>query len=81
MRVPVEMPRLGYDTEVGKIGSWTAKVGDTAVAKAAAVIAPSVVTIDSVHRGVGTASCGPDTLDSYKIRPGVHKFTWSISQV
>ena len=32
MRVPVEMPRLGYDTEVGKIGSWTAKVGDTVAA-------------------------------------------------
>ena len=32
MRVPVEMPRLGYDTEVGKIGNWTAKVGDTVTA-------------------------------------------------
>ena len=26
------MPRLGYDTEVGKIGNWTAKVGDTVTA-------------------------------------------------
>ena len=41
----------------------------------------TVVTIDAAHRGVGTASCGPDTLDSYKIRPGVHKFTWTISQI
>lgn len=32
MRVPVEMPRLGYDTEVGKIGNWTTKVGDTVTA-------------------------------------------------
>ena len=32
MRVPVEMPRLGYDSEVGKIGAWTAKVGDTVTA-------------------------------------------------
>ena len=32
MRVPVEMPRLGYDTEVGKIGNWTAKVGDAVTA-------------------------------------------------
>ena len=32
MRVPVEMPRLGYDTEVGKIGSWKAKVGDLVTA-------------------------------------------------
>ena len=32
MRVPVEMPRLGYDTEVGKIGTWTVKVGDAVTA-------------------------------------------------
>jgi len=41
----------------------------------------TVVTIDAAHRGVGTASCGPDTLDKYKIRPGVHKFTWIISVI
>ncbi|MGI9226917.1 MAG: glycoside hydrolase family 2 TIM barrel-domain containing protein, partial [Candidatus Nanopelagicaceae bacterium] len=39
----------------------------------------TIVTIDGAHRGVGTASCGPDTLDRYKIRPGLHKFTWSVS--
>jgi pyruvate/2-oxoglutarate dehydrogenase complex dihydrolipoamide acyltransferase (E2) component len=32
MRVPVEMPRLGYDSEFGKIGAWTAKVVDTVTA-------------------------------------------------
>ena len=32
MRVPVEMPRLGYDSEVGKIGAWTSKIGDTVTA-------------------------------------------------
>jgi pyruvate/2-oxoglutarate dehydrogenase complex dihydrolipoamide acyltransferase (E2) component len=26
------MPRLGYDSEVGKIGAWTSKVGDTVTA-------------------------------------------------
>jgi pyruvate/2-oxoglutarate dehydrogenase complex dihydrolipoamide acyltransferase (E2) component len=26
------MPRLGYDSEVGKIGAWAAKVGDTVTA-------------------------------------------------
>ena len=41
----------------------------------------TVVTIDAAHRGVGTASCGPDTLDKYKIRPGVHKFTWTVSAI
>jgi beta-galactosidase len=39
----------------------------------------TVITIDAAHRGVGTASCGPDTLAKYKIRPGLHRFTWTIS--
>ncbi|MEI6867235.1 MAG: glycoside hydrolase family 2 TIM barrel-domain containing protein [Actinomycetes bacterium] len=34
-----------------------------------------VVTLDSAHRGVGTASCGPDTIAKYLIKPGT--FTWS----
>jgi pyruvate dehydrogenase E2 component (dihydrolipoamide acetyltransferase) len=28
-RIPIEMPRLGYDMEEGKIGGWLKKVGDT----------------------------------------------------
>jgi pyruvate/2-oxoglutarate dehydrogenase complex dihydrolipoamide acyltransferase (E2) component len=28
MRVPIEMPRLGYDMETGRIGSWLKAVGD-----------------------------------------------------
>jgi beta-galactosidase len=37
----------------------------------------TVVTIDAAHRGVGTASCGPDTLDKYRIKPGVYKWGWT----
>ncbi len=29
MRIAIEMPKLGYDMESGKIGAWTKKVGDT----------------------------------------------------
>ena len=39
----------------------------------------SVVTIDAISRGVGTASCGPDTLPKYKIKPG--KYTWSWTYI
>lgn len=28
MRIPIEMPRLGYDMERGKIGAWLKAVGD-----------------------------------------------------
>ena len=27
-RIPIEMPKLGYDMESGRISSWVAKVGD-----------------------------------------------------
>ncbi len=28
MRVPIEMPRLGYDMETGRIGAWLKAAGD-----------------------------------------------------
>ena len=34
------------------------------------------VTIDCVQRGVGTASCGPDTLPKYMIKPGTYTWSW-----
>jgi beta-galactosidase len=37
----------------------------------------TVVTLDVAHRGVGTASCGPDTLAKYRIKPGVYKWSWT----
>ena len=40
--------------------------------------AETIVTLDAVHRGVGTASCGPDTLEPYLVEPGVHRWTWIL---
>jgi beta-galactosidase len=31
------------------------------------------LSIDIAQRGVGTATCGPDTLEKYRVRPGVFK--------
>ena len=28
-RIPIEMPKLGYDMETGTIAAWVRKVGDT----------------------------------------------------
>jgi len=36
------------------------------------------VTIDAAHRGVGTAACGPDTLEQYRVRPGVYRLSLVI---
>jgi beta-galactosidase len=37
-----------------------------------------VVHIDAAHRGVGTASCGPDTLPQYLVGPGVYRWSWIL---
>lgn len=37
-----------------------------------------VVHLDAAHRGVGTASCGPDTLPRYLVPVGVHRWTWTL---
>ena len=47
-------------------------------------LAPSgVVTlhVDHRHRGLGTLSCGPDTLPEYRIGPGRYRFTWAMQPV
>jgi beta-galactosidase len=38
----------------------------------------TVVHIDHLHRGLGTASCGPDALPRYRIRAGRHRWTWRL---
>jgi beta-galactosidase len=37
--------------------------------------------VDLVHRGLGTASCGPDVLPEYKIAPGAYEFAVWIGMV
>jgi beta-galactosidase len=38
-----------------------------------------VVHADVAHRGLGTASCGPDVLPRYRISPGTHRFSYRLS--
>jgi beta-galactosidase len=40
-----------------------------------------VVNIDAAHRGVGTASCGPDTLDKYLVGGGTYTFNWTVRSI
>ncbi len=37
-----------------------------------------IVCIDAKHRGLGTASCGPDTFDEYKVFPGQHRLVYKL---
>jgi beta-galactosidase len=38
----------------------------------------TVVHVDVAHRGVGTGSCGPDTLEPYLVRPGTYHWTFDL---
>lgn len=38
-----------------------------------------VVHLDIAHRGLGTASCGPDTLERHRIGTGTHRFAYIVS--
>jgi beta-galactosidase len=37
-----------------------------------------VVHVDAAHRGLGTASCGPDTLPRYLVGPGSYRWSWLL---
>ncbi|MFF1596870.1 glycoside hydrolase family 2 TIM barrel-domain containing protein [Streptomyces mirabilis] len=37
-----------------------------------------VVHLDAAHRGVGTASCGPDTSPGYLVPAGTHRWSWTL---
>ena len=37
------------------------------------------VHLDAAHRGLGSASCGPDTLEAYVLRPGTYRWTWTLT--
>jgi beta-galactosidase len=39
------------------------------------------LTLDLRQRGLGGASCGPDTLPRYRILPGIHRFAFSLQPV
>ncbi|HVH06964.1 MAG TPA: glycoside hydrolase family 2 TIM barrel-domain containing protein [Myxococcota bacterium] len=38
----------------------------------------TIVHLDLRNRGLGTASCGPDTLPRYRIGSGTHRFAWRL---
>jgi len=40
---------------------------------------PVYLILDAAHRGVGTATCGPDVLPQYEISPGTHGLDLVIS--
>ena len=41
-------------------------------------VAETIVHLDAAHRGLGTASCGPDTLPEYRLEPGTYRWAWTV---
>ncbi|MEX1169899.1 MAG: glycoside hydrolase family 2 TIM barrel-domain containing protein [Chloroflexota bacterium] len=41
----------------------------------------TIVHLDAAHRGLGTASCGPDTLPRYLVGPGTYRWTWTLQSL
>ena len=40
--------------------------------------AETVVHLDAAQRGLGTGSCGPDTLARYRVGAGRHRWSWRL---
>ena len=50
-------------------------------AKHTTEIAPkahSFLNLDAAHRGLGTGSCGPDTLEAYQVQPGTYRLAYTL---
>ena len=41
----------------------------------------TIVHLDAAHRGLGTASCGPDTLPAYLVGPGEYRWAWTLRDI
>jgi beta-galactosidase len=39
----------------------------------------TVLHLDAAHRGLGTASCGPDVLPRHRVRAGRHRLVWTLA--
>ncbi len=39
-----------------------------------------IVHLDVAHRGIGTASCGPDVLPQYRIAAGTYRFAYRLTR-
>ncbi len=58
------------------------RVLDLAVARHDTELVPrpeTVVHLDAAHRGLGTASCGPDTLPKYLLHPGTYRWSYTLT--
>jgi beta-galactosidase len=76
LRITLDEPRQVSVTHV--------RAADLAAARHDVEVTPieeSVIHLDAAHRGLGTASCGPDTLPRYRLGHGTYRWSWTLSPV
>jgi beta-galactosidase len=75
--------RIGFDRP-RQVSATHFRAEDLATAKHAVELTPraeTVIHLDVAHRGLGTASCGPDTLPEYLVGPGTYQWSWVLVPV
>ena len=76
LRITLDMPRQVSVSRFRAADLATASHRGELVARPAAV-----VHLDAAHRGLGTASCGPDTLPEYLVGPGTYRWSWTLERI
>jgi beta-galactosidase len=72
--------RLAFDRPA-QVSALHFRAADLAAAAHDVELVPrpeTIVNMDIAHRGLGTASCGPDTLPQYLCEPGSYWWTWLL---
>ena len=70
--------------EPGQVSATHFRAADLAAASHDIDLAPraaTIVHVDAAHRGLGTASCGPDTLPQYLVGPGTYRWSWTLHEL
>jgi beta-galactosidase len=75
--------RLAFDRPC-QVSATHFRAEDLATARHDVELTPrseTVIHLDVAHRGLGTASCGPDTLPEYRVGPGTYRWSWVLVPV
>jgi beta-galactosidase len=76
LRIALDVPR--------QVSASRFRAADLAAATHHGELVPrpsAVVHLDAAHRGLGTASCGPDTLPEYLVGPGTYRWSWTLQRL
>jgi beta-galactosidase len=68
-------------TEINRLAMRPALVASDSLNDARARRTSRRTKLDVAHRGLGTASCGPDVLPQYEISAGSFEFSYVVRRI